>query len=252
MRSSALPRLAATFAVMVSLHANAATVNVAVAASFTAPAQVLAAIFEKTTGHRARLSFGATGAFYTQIKYGAPFDVLLAADDGRPMRLEKEGDAVPGSRFTYAVGQLALWSAKPGAGEGPEATLRSGRFNKLAIANPRLAPYGAAALETLRALDLYPSVQSKLVTGESIGQTYGFVASGNAELGFVALSQIQEAGQIKSGAAWIVPGRLHAPIIQDAVLLKRGLDNPAAVEWLRLLRSDKVKTLIRGYGYAIR
>ena len=163
MRSSALPRLAATFAVMVSLHANAATVNVAVAANFIAPAQVLAAIFEKTTGHRARLSFGATGAFYTQIKYGAPFDVLLAADDETPRKLEDEGLAVKGQHFTYAIGKLVLWSAKPGYVDSKGEVLKKGDFARLSIANPKTAPYGQAAMETLDKLKLLPALQPKIV-----------------------------------------------------------------------------------------
>ena len=150
--------LALAAALTLSWSAQAETVNVAVAANFTAPARVLAAIFEKTTGHEAKLSYGATGAFYSQVKNGAPFDVLLAADDERPIKLEKEGDTVPGSRFTYAIGQLVLWSAKPGVVDGQGEVLKGGQFNKLAIANPKLAPYGAAAVETLNKLGLYAAV----------------------------------------------------------------------------------------------
>ena len=244
--------LALAAALTLSWSAQAETVNVAVAANFTAPARVLAAIFEKTTGHEAKLSYGATGAFYSQIKNGAPFDVLLAADDERPIKLEKEGDTVPGSRFTYAIGQLVLWSAKPGVVDGQGEVLKGGQFNKLAIANPKLAPYGAAAVETLNKLGLYAAVQPKLVTGESIGQTYNFVATGNADIGFIALSQIQEAGKLKGGSAWIVPANLHAPIVQDGVILKRAAANPAAKAWMELLRSPKAKELIRGYGYSVK
>lgn len=244
--------LALAAALTLSWSAQAETVNVAVAANFTAPARVLAAIFEKTTGHEAKLSYGATGAFYSQIKNGAPFDVLLAADDERPIKLEKEGDTVPGSRFTYAIGQLVLWSAKPGVVDGQGEVLKGGQFNKLAIANPKLAPYGAAAVETLNKLGLYAAVQPKLVTGESIGQTYNFVATGNADIGFIALSQIQEAGKLKGGSAWIVPANLHAPIVQDGVILKRAAANPVAKAWMELLRSPKAKELIRGYGYSVK
>lgn len=244
--------LALAAALTLSWSAQADTVNVAVAANFTAPARVLAAIFEKTTGHQAKLSYGATGAFYSQIKNGAPFDVLLAADDERPIKLEQEGDTVPGSRFTYAIGQLVLWSSKPGFVDGKGEVLQSGQFNKLAIANPKLAPYGAAAVETLNKLGLYSAVQPKLVTGESIGQTYNFIATGNADLGFVALSQIQEAGRIKGGSAWVVPANLHAPIVQDGVILKRAAANPAAKAWMELLRSPKARELIRGYGYSVK
>ncbi len=239
--------------VTLSATARADTVNIAVAANFTAPAKVLAAVFEKTTGHTAKLSFGPTGGFYTQIKNGAPFDILLAADDERPARLEKEGDAVPGSRFTYAIGKLVLWSAKPGLVDAQGAVLKSGQFNKLAIANPKLAPYGAAAVETMNKLGLYSALQPRLVEGSSIGQAYQFVASGNADLGFVALAQIQEAGVIKGGSAWVVPTDLHTPIVQDAVILKRAAGNPAAKAWMQLLRSPKVKEqLVRGYGYDVK
>lgn len=244
--------LALAAALTLSWSAQAETVNVAVAANFTAPARVLAAIFEKTTGHEAKLSYGATGAFYSQVKNGAPFDVLLAADDERPIKLEKEGDTVPGSRFTYAIGQLVLWSAKQGVVDDKGEVLKGGQFNKLAIANPKLAPYGAAAVETLNKLGLYAAVQPKLVTGESIGQTYNFVATGNADIGFVALSQIQEAGKLKGGSAWVVPADLHAPIVQDGVILKRAAANPAAKAWMELLRSPKAKALIRGYGYSVK
>jgi len=242
--------LAATL--IFSAAARADDVQIAVAANFTAPAQALAAIFEKTTGHQVKLSFGATGAFYTQIKNGAPFHVFLAADEARPERLEKEGDAVPGSRFTYATGQLALWSSKPGLVDKQGAVLKAGDFNKLAIANPKNAPYGAAAMETMTKLGLLSALQPKLVTGESIGQTYNFVATGNADLGFVALSQVLEGGKLKGGSVWIVPADLHAPIVQDAVLLKRGAANPAAKAWMTLLKSPRTKDLIRSYGYAVK
>lgn len=239
---------ALTFAA--SSHAE--TVRIAVAANFTAPAKALASIFAKTTGHEAKLSFGATGAFYTQIKNGAPFDVFLAADDERPARLEKEGDTVSGSRFTYAIGQLALWSAKEGMVDNQGAVLTGGQFNKLAIANPKLAPYGTAAMETLDKLGLTASIQPKLVTGESIGQTYNFIATGNAELGFVALAQVLDGGKLKSGSVWVVPEQFHAPIVQDAVLLKRASGNPAANAWMNLMRAPQTKELIRTYGYAVK
>ncbi len=231
--------------------AQADVVHVAVAANFTAPAKALAEILRKSTGHEAKLSFGATGAFYTQIKQGAPFDVLLAADDERPLRLEQEGDSVPGSRFTYAIGQLALWSAKPGLVDDQGAVLKGGAFNKLAIANPKLAPYGAAAVQTLDKLGLAAALQAKLVVGESIGQTYNFIATGNADLGFVALAQVLEGGKLKSGSMWVVPAQDHAPIVQDAVMLKRAASNPAAQAWMTLLKSPNTQALIRSYGYAV-
>ena len=253
-RQSRLARRLLTLIAALSpwLAAQAEQVHVAVAANFTAPAKVLASIFEKTTGHQARLSFGATGAFYTQIKNGAPFDVLLAADDERPARLEKEGDTVPGSRFTYATGQLVLWSAKPGLVDDEGAVLKHGQFGKIAIANPKNAPYGAAAVEAMEKLGLAATLQPKLVTGESIGQTFNFIATGNAELGFVALAQVLEGGKLKSGSMWVVPAQYHAPIIQDAVILKRAANNPAAKAWMELLKTPQSKELIRSYGYAVK
>lgn len=241
--------LTLTAALALSAAAQAEVVQIAVAANFTAPARALAEIFARTTGHEAKLSFGATGAFYTQIKNGAPFDILLAADDERPIRLEKEGDTVPGSRFTYAVGQLVLWSAKPGFVDGEGAVLKGGNFNKIAIANPKLAPYGAAAVETMDKLGLAAALTPKLVTGESIGQTYNFIATGNAELGFVALAQVLDGGKLKSGSMWVVPAKYHAPIIQDAVILKRAAANPAAKAWMALMRSPNTQDFIRSYGY---
>ena len=251
-----LPRLhrllALTAALAFTTLARADVVQVAVAANFTAPARALAEVFARTTGHEAKLSFGATGAFYTQIKNGAPFDVLLAADDERPARLEKEGDTVAGSRFTYATGQLVLWSAKPGFVDDQGAVLKGGHFGKIAIANPKNAPYGAAAVEAMEKLGLAATLQPKLVTGESIGQTFNFIATGNAELGFVALAQVLEGGKLKSGSMWVVPAQYHAPIIQDAVILKRAANNPAAKAWMELLKTPQSKELIRSYGYAVK
>ena len=241
--------LALTAALALSAAAQAEVVQIAVAANFTAPARALAEVFARTTGHEAKLSFGATGAFYTQIKNGAPFDVLLAADNERPARLEKEGDTVPGSRFTYATGQLVLWSAKPGLVDDEGAVLKHGQFGKIAIANPKNAPYGAAAVEAMEKLGLAATLQPKLVTGESIGQTYNFIATGNAELGFVALAQVLEGGKLKSGSMWVVPAQYHAPIIQDAVILNRAASNPAAKAWMELLKTPQSKALIRSYGY---
>ena len=241
--------LALTAALAFTTLARADVVQVAVAANFTAPARALAEVFARTTGHEAKLSFGATGAFYTQIKNGAPFDVLLAADNERPARLEKEGDTVPGSRFTYATGQLVLWSAKPGLVDDEGAVLKHGQFGKIAIANPKNAPYGAAAVEAMEKLGLAATLQPKLVTGESIGQTFNFIATGNAELGFVALAQVLEGGKLKSGSMWVVPAQYHAPIILDAVILNRAASNPAAKAWMELLKTPQSKALIRSYGY---
>lgn len=232
-----------------STSLQAAQVQVAVAANFTAPMQVIAADFEKATGHKAQLAFGATGKFYAQIRNGAPFEVLLAADDETPARLEKEGLGVSGSRFTYAIGQLALWSAKPGYVDAKGEVLKQGVFAHLALANPKFAPYGAAAVETLTKLGLLGSVENKFVQGENIAQTFQFISTGNAELGFVALSQVVEGGKIKSGSAWIVPASLHSPIRQDAVVLTKGKDNLAAAALIKFLKTDQARAVIQSYGY---
>jgi len=228
---------------------SADEVQVAVAANFTAPMKAIATEFEKATGHKAQLSFGATGKFYAQIRNGAPFHVFLSADDETPAKLEQEGLAVPGSRFTYAVGTLVLWSARPDFVDAKGEVLSRGAFAHLAVANPKLAPYGAAAVETLDKLGLTSKLQAKLVQGENIGQTHQFVISGNAELGFVALSQVMKDGRIGSGSAWIVPAEMHRPILQDAVILAPGRDNPAANALLRFLRSKPAIATIRSYGY---
>lgn len=231
--------------------AIAAEVHVAVAANFTAPMQVIAADFEKATGHQAVLAFGATGKFYAQIKNGAPFDVLLAADDKTPARLEHENATVPGSRFTYAIGRLVLWSAQPGFVDAQGEVLKRGAFKHLAIAAPKLAPYGAAAVETLEKLGLLSVIEPKFVQGESIAQTYQFVATGNAELGFVALAQVYADGKLTRGSAWIVPDDLHNLIRQDAVLLAKAKDNPAAVALLDYLKGAAAKAVILAFGYAL-
>ncbi len=234
-----------------SIMSWADEVQVAVAANFTGPMQKIAAEFEKDTGHKAVLAFGSSGKFYAQIKNGAPFQVFLSADETKPMQLEKDGMAVDGSRFTYAIGSLALWSAKAGFVDAKGEVLSKGQYNKMAIASPKLAPYGAAAIETLGKLGLLSASESKLVQGENISQTYQFISTGNAELGFVALSQIMKDGKIASGSAWIVPANLHAPIKQDAILLNSGKDNKAAKALLTYLKSDKIKAIIRSSGYEI-
>ncbi|HYQ38655.1 MAG TPA: molybdate ABC transporter substrate-binding protein [Pseudomonas sp.] len=231
--------------------ARADEVQVAVAANFTAPMQELAKAFEQASGHQAKLAFGATGQFFAQINQGAPFEVLLSADSATPGKLTASGAAVPGSQFTYATGRLALWSAQPGLVDEQGAVLQQGHFAHLAIANPATAPYGAAALETLDQLGLRPALEGKLVRGESIAQAYQFVASGNAELGFVALSQVYRDGKVTQGSAWTVPAKLYSPLKQDAVLLLRGQDKPAAKALLDYLRSPAAKALIARYGYAV-
>lgn len=230
--------------------AGAAQVQVAVAANFTAPMKEIAAVFERDTGHRAVLSFGASGKFYAQVRHGAPFEVLLAADDQIPARLEADGLALKGTRFTYAVGRLALWSAKPGFVDAGGLVLRRPGLAHLAIANPRTAPYGAAALEVLEKLGLARALGPKLVQGENIAQAHQFVSTGNTELGFVAVSQVYRDGKLTGGSGWIVPAALHKPIRQDAVLLIRAGANPAALALTRYLASDKARAIMRSYGYA--
>ncbi|PKL98114.1 MAG: molybdate ABC transporter substrate-binding protein [Gammaproteobacteria bacterium HGW-Gammaproteobacteria-9] len=220
--------------------AFAAKVQVAVASNFTAPMQEIAARFERDTGHEARLAFGASGKFYAQIRNGAPFEVLLSADDTTPERLEQEGAAVPG-----------MWSPIAGWVEDGPAQLKAGGFRHLAVANPKTAPYGAAAQATLAHLGLAETLRGRLVQGENIAQTYQFVASGNAQLGFVALSQVSKDGAITAGSGWIVPSDFHAPIRQDAVLLTKGKDNPAAKALMGYLAQPQIRELIQSYGYGL-
>jgi molybdate transport system substrate-binding protein len=227
----------------------AGEVSVAVASNFTAPMKAIAQAFERDTGHKAILSFGATGQFYAQIKNGAPFAVLLAADDETPARLEREGVAVSGTRFTYATGKIVLWSKKADLVDANGEILKTGKFDKLALANPKLAPYGAAAMQVLEKLNLTKQLGPKLVEASNIGQTFQFVSSGNAALGFVALSQVFENGKLKEGSGWVVPSNLYSPIKQDAVLLTSGKANVAAQALLQYLRSDKAKAIIVSFGY---
>lgn len=231
------------------LSVQAGEVGVAVAANFTAPMQKIAQAFEQETGHKAVLSFGSTGSLYVQIKNGAPFQAFLAADEETPLRLEKEGLAQAASSFTYATGKLVLWSRQPGLVDNKGDILRSGKFQRIALANPKLAPYGAAAVETLTQLGLLPALQPKIVQGDNIAQAYQFIASENAQLGFVAMSQVVVDGKLIQGSAWVVPAALHAPLAQAAVVLGKGSDNPAAVAFMRFLRSDRAKAIIRSFGY---
>lgn len=232
-------------------RAQAEDVQVAVASNFNAPMQRIAADFAKDTGHEARLAFGATGKLYAQIMNGAPFDVLLAADDSTPAKLEAEGAAVVGSRFTYAIGTLVLWSARAGVVDGKGDVLRQGTFRHLALANPKAAPYGAAAIEVLTRLQLLAVLSPRFVLGENIGQTHQFVASGNAELGFVALSQVMVEGKVASGSAWVVPSGLHRPLRQDAVVLGPGRGKRGATALADYLRGSKARAIIMSYGYAL-
>ncbi len=244
-----LLRQLAAFGLAASATTFAGEVRVAVAANFTLPAQSIARAFEQETGHKAQLAFGSTGRFFAQIANGAPFDVLLAADGETPQQLERQGLAVAGSGFTYAVGRLVLWSRNPALVDAKGDVLQGGNFPRIAIADPKLAPYGAAALQTLNRLGLLSRLQPKFVQGESIAQTYQFVASENAPLGFVALSQVFAEGRLTQGSAWVVPQDLHQPILQDAVLLTKGRTNAAAAAFLVYLRSPKSRDTIRSFGY---
>ncbi|WP_291125993.1 molybdate ABC transporter substrate-binding protein [Hydrogenophaga sp.] len=241
--------LLALAAVAGTLHA--AEAQVAVAANFAEPIKAVAAVLEKTTGHTLQITVGATGRLYAQIKNGAPFDVLLSADTRTPAQLETDGLAQPGSRFTYATGKLVLWSADTTRVDAQGAVLKTDGFRKLAIANPKTAPYGAASVEVMDKLGLSAALTPKLVQGESIGQTYNFAYTGNAEIAFVAMSQVLEGGRLKGGSMWVVPQNLYAPIQQDAVLLKRAARNEAALALMKLLQSPNIKDLIRSYGYDI-
>ncbi|CEL29529.1 molybdate ABC transporter substrate-binding protein [Pseudomonas fluorescens] len=231
--------------------AQADEVQVAVAANFTAPIQAIAADFEKDTGHKLVAAYGATGQFYTQIKNGAPFEVFLSADDTTPEKLEREGDTVKGSRFTYAVGTLALWSAKDGYVDTKGEVLKKNEYQHLSIANPKTAPYGLAATQVLEKLKLTEATKTKIVEGQNITQAYQFVSTGNAELGFVALSQIYKEGKVTSGSAWMVPASLHDPIKQDAVILSKGKDNAAAKALVEYLKGPKAAAVIKSYGYQL-
>lgn len=222
--------------------------QVAVAANFTEPAKEIAAAFKASTGHTAVMSFGSAGQFYAQIAAGAPFDVFLSADAERPIKAEAAGLAVPGTRFTYAIGQLVLFSKTPGLVDPAGKVLASGKFQKLAICDPALAPYGEAAVQTMKALNLYEGLQPRIVQGATITQAYQFVDTGVAEIGFVALSQV--IGR-SDGSRWIVPAALHKPIDQQAVLLRQGQANPAAAAFLAFLKSPAALTIIRRYGYEV-
>ena len=227
--------------------AEAAKPNVAVAANFTEPARAIAARFREKTGHEAVLIFGASGAFFTQITHDAPFDVFLSADDERPRLAVEQGFAVPDSRFTYAIGKLVLWSRVLDVTDG-KAALSAGKFSKLAIANPKSAPYGAAAVETMKALSMFDALRSKLVQGNSISQAFQFVDTRNAELGFVALAQLHG---VAAGTQWLVPENLHTPIRQDAVLLKRGANDEASKAFLTFLKGPEARAIIESFGYAV-
>jgi molybdate transport system substrate-binding protein len=227
----------------------AASTLVAVAANFSKPMTEIAAEFKKATGHTAKLSFGSTGKFVSQIENGGPFEVLLAADEKAPQRLVDSGLAVADSQFIYALGRLVLWSAKPGYVDDQGKILTKGGFKHLAVADPKLAPYGAAAVEVLKKMGLFEKLQPLFVQGENIAQTFQFVSTANAELGFIALSQVIENGKIAKGSGWIIPGDYYAPIRQGAVLMKKGAENPAAPALLDYLKSAPALAIIEKYGY---
>jgi molybdate transport system substrate-binding protein len=227
--------------------ASAAQTTIAVAANFTDAAKEIAMAFKARTGHEAVLSFGSSGQFYAQITQEAPFQIFLSADAERPKKIVDDGLGVADSRFTYAIGKLVLWSKDPDRVMA-ESTLRSAAFLKIAVANPESAPYGAAAIEALKALKLYDTLKARIVEGTSIAQTYQFIATGNAEIGFIALSQI--AGN-SAGSRWLVPQSLYTPVRQDAVLLKKGESNAAATAFMSFLRGPEARAIIEKYGYAI-
>ena len=232
-----------------ALPAHAAAVHVAVAANFTAPMKRIAQAFEQGSGHKLVLSFGSTGKLYAQITNAAPFDVFLSADGDTPARLEQQGSALAGTRFTYATGRLVLWSARPEGVDARGAVLLRDDFNRLAIAAPKLAPYGAAAVQTMRKIGVLDALQAKLVTGESIGQTFSMISSGNADLGFVAMSQVFEDGKLKSGSAWVVPADLHSPLKQDAVVLVGARNNAPAMQLMAFLKSAPARAIMSSFGY---
>lgn len=236
-----------------SVQSNADEILVAVASNFANPAKAIAAQFEQKTGHKVQLSFGATAKFYTQISQGAPFDILLAADSATPARLESEQKAVKNSRFIYAIGRLVLWSADANYVDAEGKVLQRDQYAHLAIANPALAPYGSAAMAVLEYLGVSPKPE-KIVTGENIAQTYQFVHSGNAQLGFVALSQVTDhsttgQGKITKGSVWMIPESYYPPIIQEAVLLNKAEKNQAAIAFLAFLKTPQIKQLIADNGY---
>jgi molybdate transport system substrate-binding protein len=236
---------------MMAQVAQAGEVRVAVAANFTAPMQEIAPLFEQDSGHKLSLSFGSTGKFYAQIKQGAPYDALIAADTKTPKKLDDDGLTVDGSRFVYALGALVLWSEQPGVVDNKGAVLRKGDFNKLAIGDPKLAVYGTAAQEALEELGLWKALRPKLVRGDNITQAYQFAATGNTELGFIALSQITKGGKVTGGSWWIVPSHYFSPIEQSAVMLSGAKDAEATKAFLAFLNGPQAATVIRSYGYEL-
>ncbi len=231
----------------------AATVLVAVAADFTKPMTEIAAAFEKATGHSAKLSFGSSGKAFAQIQSGAPFEVYLSASEKYPLELEKSGHAVADSHFVYAIGKLVLWSATPGYVDDQGEILKIGHFKHIALADPSHAPYGVVAEEVMKHQGVLDKLRPLLVMGENIAQTFQFVSTGNAELGFVGLVQVinVETGKIGSGSGWIIPDHMHSPFRQTAVLLTTGVENPAAIALVDFLKSKAALAIIEKYGFGL-
>lgn len=242
--------LLALAAMLFALSARGEQTTIAVASNFAAPMKRIVTEFEQRSGHRVVLAFGSSGKFFAQIHHGAPFDAFFSADQTKPARLVADGLADGRSRFTYAEGRLVLWSRSHQLVDGEGTVLKTGRFNRLAIANPKLAPYGAAAVEVLQNLELEKATRTRWVQGENIAQAYQFVATGNADLGLVALSQVVRDGEISSGSAWVVPANLYRPIRQDAVILKRARDNPALTAFWSFIRKPEMQAIIESFGYA--
>lgn len=246
--------LIATILVLCGLMSSpvwAGEVSVAVASNFAAPMERLAPLFQKESGHTLRVSLGASGKLYAQIKSKAPFDVFLSADEEMPKNLMQEGLAVGGTRFVYATGRLVLWSVQPDFVDEKGAVLNKGNFNMLAIANPRFSPYGVAAKETLTKLIMWNSIQEKLAKGENVTQTYQLAATEKADLAFIALSQVMRDGKVTAGSWWLVPPEMHKPIQQSAVLLSGAKDPAAAKAFLAFLKSEKARAVMRGFGYEL-
>lgn len=242
----------ALFFVAVMLVAGGACaqiIHVAVASNFAGVMKEIAPYYEAKTGDTLRVSYGSTGKLYAQIKHGAPFDVFFAADQARPARLESEGEIVAGSRFTYAIGRLVLWSPKADYVQGAK-TLMELNFAHLALASPKLAPYGAAAKQAMQHLGVYDRLRARFVQGENIGQTFQFVHSDNVALGFVALSQVMKAGEVESGSAWLVPRELYQAIQQDAVILKKAKNKAHVTAFMAWMQSAEALEMIAAYGYA--
>ena len=250
MQATIISRTVITLVLLLFGQASwSATVLVAVAANFSKPMTEIVSQFEKATGHSAKLSFGSSGKFVSQLENGGPFEVLLSADEKGPEKLEQAGLTVPNSRFVYALGKLVLWSATPNFVDDKGKILMTSNFKHLALADPKVAPYGAAAIDVLKKMKLFEKLQPMFVQGENIAQTYQFISTANAELGFLALSQVIKNGKIVGGSSWIIPDNLHAPIRQGAVLMKIGAENPAARALIDYLKSIPALAIIKKHGY---